>query len=47
MQAGSVRAKNVKNILLKTLLDKLICGIVFYLVGFAFSYGTDVHGFIG
>lgn len=37
--AGSVRQKNVKNIMLKNLLDACFGAIGFYTIGFAFAYG--------
>jgi Amt family ammonium transporter len=39
--AGSVRQKNVKNIMLKNLLDACGGAIGFYTVGFGFAYGGD------
>merc|ERR1712019_145812 len=39
--AGSVRQKNVKNIMLKNLLDACGGAIGFWTVGFAFAYGGD------
>lgn len=39
--AGSVRAKNVKNIMLKNLLDACGGAIGFYTVGYGFAYGGD------
>lgn len=39
--AGSVRQKNVKNIMLKNLLDACGGAIGFYLLGFGFAYGGD------
>ncbi|KAL3922938.1 MAG: hypothetical protein SGILL_001935 [Bacillariaceae sp.] len=48
--AGSVRQKNVKNIMLKNLLDACGGAIGFYTVGYAFAYGTNDSGgksFIG
>merc|ERR1712048_1181482 len=39
--AGSVRQKNVKNIMLKNLLDACGGAIGFYTFGYAFSYGGD------
>nr|ASG81413.1 ammonium transporter [Botryococcus braunii] len=47
LEAGSIRAKNVRNILLKTVVDKLVCGVFFYCLGFAFAYGQDWKGLIG
>jgi ammonium transporter, Amt family len=48
--AGSVRQKNVKNIMLKNLLDACGGAVGFYTVGYAFAYGTNDSGgksFIG
>lgn len=39
--AGSVRQKNVKNIMLKNLLDACGGALGFYTIGFGFSYGGD------
>jgi len=45
--AGSVRQKNVKNIMLKNLLDACGGAIGFYTVGYGFSYGASENPFIG
>lgn len=48
--AGSVRQKNVKNIMLKNLLDACGGAIGFFTIGFAFAYGDpdpDDKTFIG
>jgi Amt family ammonium transporter len=48
--AGSIRAKNVKNILLKNLLDACGGAIGFWTVGYAFAYDSNTSGntsFIG
>jgi Amt family ammonium transporter len=48
--AGSVRQKNVKNIMLKNLLDACGGALGFWSVGYAFAYGgadADVKSFIG
>ena len=48
--AGSVRQKNVKNILLKNLLDACGGALGFWSVGYAFAYGAgdgSVKSFIG
>jgi len=48
--AGSVRQKNVKNIMLKNLLDACGGALGFWSVGYAFAYGNDdssVKNFIG
>jgi len=39
LTAGSVRSKNVKNILLWNLLDSCGGALAFYSVGYAFAYG--------
>lgn len=39
--AGSVRAKNVKNIMLKNILDACGGAIGFYTIGYGFAYGGD------
>lgn len=45
--AGSVREKNVRNILLKNLLDACGGAIAFWSVGYAFAYGDNNGPFIG
>lgn len=47
--AGSVRVKNVKNIMLKNLLDACGGAIGFYTLGWSFAYGPNGEGttFIG
>ena len=48
--AGSVRQKNVKNIMLKNILDACGGALGFWSVGYAFAYGgssSDSKGFIG
>lgn len=48
--AGSVRQKNVKNIMLKNLLDACGGAVGFYTVGYAFAFGNNTPGdktFIG
>eukprot|EP00899_Mesostigma_viride_P021599 jgi/Mesvir1/29440/Mv23021-RA.1 len=37
--AGSIRAKNAKNILLKNVLDSCVGAICYYTFGYAFAYG--------
>ena len=39
--AGSIRAKNVKNIVLWNLLDSCGGGLMFWICGYAFAYGGD------
>jgi Amt family ammonium transporter len=45
--AGSVRQKNVKNIMLKNLLDACGGALGFYTLGYGFSYGASNNAFIG
>ncbi|KAK9837144.1 hypothetical protein WJX81_005991 [Elliptochloris bilobata] len=47
LESGSVRAKNVRNILLHNIIDKLICGVCYWALGFAFAYGDTKWGIIG
>jgi len=49
LTAGSVRTKNVKNVLIKNILDACVGAIAYYLFGWAFAYGpsTRALGFIG
>merc|ERR1719469_1657641 len=41
LSAGSIRAKNVSNILLKNLLDACIGCVAFFLLGYGFAYDRD------
>ena len=41
LSAGSIRAKNVKNILLKSLLDACIGAFAWFLLGYGFAYDVD------
>ena len=48
--AGSIRQKNVKNIMLQTILDSCIGAIGFWSIGYAFAFGgatSDTKSFIG
>jgi len=48
LEAGSVRAKNTKNILLKNLLDACLGALIWFFVGYSFAFGDDQDGgFIG
>jgi len=46
LSGGSIRSKNVKNILLKNILDACMGCICFYVVGYGIAYGGD-NSFIG
>ena len=39
LEAGSVRAKNTQNILLKNFLDAALGTLIWWAIGFAFAYG--------
>ncbi|KAH8053035.1 ammonium transmembrane transporter [Aureococcus anophagefferens] len=39
--AGSIRAKNAQNILLKNLMDACVGALWFWATGYAFAYGSD------
>ncbi|PNH03009.1 Ammonium transporter 1 member 2 [Tetrabaena socialis] len=47
--AGSIRSKNAMNILLQTILDAAVSGVMFYCVGFGFAFGqgNKPNKFIG
>lgn len=47
LETGSGRAKNVRNILLKNLVDVMLAAICWWAVGYAFAYGTSAGGVIG
>lgn len=47
VETGSGRAKNVRNILLKNLLDTMLTAVCWWAVGYAFAYGQTAGGFIG
>ena len=46
VEVGSVRMKNTKNILIKNMLDACIGALSFWLIGYAFAFGTN-NSFIG
>lgn len=47
LETGSGRAKNVRNILLKNLLDTMLTALCWWAVGYAFAYGSSAGGVIG
>jgi Amt family ammonium transporter len=55
LEAGVVQRKNIKNILIKNVIDICIGAMVYWLFGFSFSYGSrssnngvsSNNGFIG
>ena len=46
LEAGSVRAKNTRNIMIKNLLDACLGAIIWWVIGFMIAYDSG-HGFIG
>lgn len=47
LEAGSIRAKNTVNVLIKSMLSLLIGGFSYWAVGWAISYGPGGNGFSG
>ncbi len=47
VECGFTRAKSAVNIMMKNFIDFSAGALVFFLVGFALMFGTDVGGFIG
>lgn len=47
LEMGSGRAKNVRNILLKNLVDVMLAAMCWWAVGYAFAYGSSAGGVIG
>jgi hypothetical protein len=47
LETGSGRAKNVRNILLKNLVDVMLAALAWWAVGYAFAYGGTAKGIIG
>mmetsp|Transcript_65630 Transcript_65630/g.168949 ORF Transcript_65630/g.168949 Transcript_65630/m.168949 type:complete len:475 (+) Transcript_65630:207-1631(+) len=44
LEAGAVRAKNTKSIMLKNLMDAVVGGMVYYLFGYGLAYGGAGDG---
>jgi len=47
LEAGSVRTKNTVNILIKNMLDCLLGGFAYWIIGWAVAYGPPGNAFIG
>ncbi len=47
VECGFTRAKNASNILMKNFIDFAAGSLVFFFVGYAFMFGTDMGGLIG
>jgi len=46
-EAGSLREKNIHNILLKNIADSCISGVAFYAIGYTIAFGETGNAFIG
>ncbi|MCG8587684.1 MAG: hypothetical protein MJE66_00145, partial [Proteobacteria bacterium] len=47
LESGLVRAKNSINVGIKNLVDYCAAGLIFWMVGFAFMFGSSTAGWIG
>ncbi|KAJ8023497.1 Ammonium transporter 1 member 2 [Holothuria leucospilota] len=47
LEAGSVRAKNTTNILIKNLLDVFLGAVAYWAIGYAFAFGDPSNAFLG
>lgn len=47
LTAGLTRSKNAANILMKNLMDFVMCSIAFWAIGWGIAYGSSAGGFIG
>lgn len=47
LESGTVRFKNLQNILIKNILDVLFGTVAWWLLGFSFAFSGDTNGFIG
>ncbi len=47
VEAGSVRAKNSINVVMKNVVDIVIVSIVYLLIGFPLMFGSTVYGWFG
>ncbi|MYL35982.1 ammonium transporter [Pontibacillus yanchengensis] len=47
VEAGFTRSKNALNILMKNFLTMSVASILYFLVGYAFMFGSSAGGFIG
>lgn len=46
-ETGQGRSKNVRNILLKNIINITLCALCWWAVGYAFAYGASTSGVIG
>ena len=47
LESAVVQKKNLVDILLKNLVDSIVCGLSFWLLGYGFAYGSSAGGVIG
>jgi len=47
LEAGSVRAKNTTNIIVKNIIDSSWGALAYWTLGYAFAFGSDNNAFIG
>lgn len=47
VEAGFTRAKNASNIIMKNLMDFSLGSLIFWAVGFAIMFGSDLAGLVG
>lgn len=47
IEAGAGRAKNVRNILLKNMVNIMLCALCWWAVGYTFAYGDSAGGILG
>ncbi|EFA81012.1 ammonium transporter [Heterostelium album PN500] len=47
LEAGVVRAKNAKSIIIKSIIDTAFGSLIFWAVGFAFAFGHNNNPFLG
>ncbi|EGG14437.1 ammonium transporter [Cavenderia fasciculata] len=47
LEAGVVRAKNAKSIIIKSIIDTAIGSLIFWAIGFAISFGANGNFFMG
>ena len=43
LEVGTVRKKNMQNILIKNMVDAAVGGITFWAIGYGFAFGTDAY----
>ena len=46
LEAGSIRAKNASNIMLKNMMDASVSAIAYYIFGYSLAYGKALICYI-